>query len=225
MYDCRREALDHSNGEGERYFLQQDGEDLNYAQFIDALIADDSFREFLSKLLAESPYRALRWECRPVTAASVTQPFEFVVLNAPDLDRPADRTTFADLFERTDQSRIWRFAVVVDSDGLSGNNYVPPLTELNDPVKGTDSFYSLVYLPGDGWSFHLYLADGSEAMTAARVVLDGNALVFVIPNSEVPGPGAGFRVTTFTHKGDFGVGGDWSGDFHPKPPELEAIPD
>lgn len=109
MYDCRREALDHSDGEGERYFLQQDGEDLNYAQFIDALIADDSFREFLSKLLAESPYRALRWECRPVTAASVTQPFEFVVLNAPDLDRPADRTTFADLFERMPPSGVGRF--------------------------------------------------------------------------------------------------------------------
>jgi len=132
---------------------------------------------------------------------------------------------FNGLFDNTDLSRIWRFAVVVDSDGLSANNYVPPLTDLNSPVKGTDSWYSLVYLPGDGWSFHLYLADGSEAITSARVVLSGNALVFVIPRSEVPGPGAGFRITTFTHTGDFGIGGDWSGDVHPKPSALAAIPD
>jgi hypothetical protein len=133
--------------------------------------------------------------------------------------------SFNGVFALTDTSRIWRFAVVADSDGQSDNNYVPPLAELNDPVKGTDSWYSLVHLPGNGWSFHLYLADGSEVATSARVVLDGNALVFVIPKSEVNGPGAGFRITTFTHKGDFGANGDWSGDFHPKPPVLAPIPD
>lgn len=132
---------------------------------------------------------------------------------------------FNGLFDLTDTSRIWRFAVVVDSDGQSGNNYVPPLAELNDPVKGTDKWYSLVFAPGSGWSFHLFLPGGGEAMTAARVVLDGNALVFIIPRSEVSGPGAGFRIATFTHTGDFGVAGDWSGDHHPKPPVLAPIPD
>jgi len=109
VYDCRREALEDSRREGERLRLTHDGEHLDYMQFIEALITNSSFREFFSTLLSAFPYRAIRWECRPVTASSATDPFEFVVLNAADLDRAADRTPFADLFERMPPHGVGEF--------------------------------------------------------------------------------------------------------------------
>ncbi len=109
MYDSHREALDNSYCEGERMRLTHDGEHLDYVQFINALIADSAFREFFSTLLGALPYRAIRWECCPVTARSATDPFEFVVLNATDLDRAADHTPFADLFSRMPPNGVGEF--------------------------------------------------------------------------------------------------------------------
>ena len=112
--------------------------------------------------------------------------------------------------------------MAIDSDGESANNFVRTAQNANDPAAGTDRWYILDFVPGSGWS--LKLLNGSEVTptelpSAARVIQDRDALLFVIPKSEIPGPGAGFRVIAFTHTGDFGIGGsqDWSGDHHPLP--------
>ena len=129
-------------------------------------------------------------------------------------------------FGQIDSSRHWRFAVAVDSDGQAGNNFVPDAQFANDPLQGTDRWYLLDYVPGEGWSVRLIDATGTEQGSALRVIQLANALVFVIPKSEIPGPGAGYRVVSFTHTGDGGMGAnhDWSGDHHPTP-DLAALAD
>jgi len=129
-------------------------------------------------------------------------------------------------FNLIDSSRYWRFAVVADSDGQAANNLVPAGQFPNDPFRGTDRWYILDYVPGNGWDVRLIDATGTELASAVRVIQVADALLFVIPKSEIPGPGAGYRVVSFTHTGDEGQGADhdWSGDHHPAS-DLSSLPD
>jgi hypothetical protein len=59
---------------------------------------DASFRSFFISLLAGASFRAYRWETPPVTTANAVRAFEFVLIDAPGLDRPPDAQAFAAQF-------------------------------------------------------------------------------------------------------------------------------
>lgn len=72
------------------------------ALYLDALRGwreDAAFRSFFNSLLADTPFTAFRWETPPVTSATLTRPFEFVVLDSPDLARRPDREAFAEHYD------------------------------------------------------------------------------------------------------------------------------
>src|SRR5262249_55914637 len=54
-----------------------------------------------TSLLAAAPYAAFRWETPPVTAASVSQPFEFVLLDRPGLAQRPEPKAFAEHYARS----------------------------------------------------------------------------------------------------------------------------
>jgi hypothetical protein len=56
---------------------------------------DAGFRSLFNALLADAPFGAFRWETPAVTAATVTRPFEFVLLDSPGLARRPDPESFA----------------------------------------------------------------------------------------------------------------------------------
>lgn len=69
--------------------------------FADALRlwqTDESWRSFFIALLAESPFSAFRWETPPITAATVSRAFEFVLLDSPGLAARPDADAFAEHF-------------------------------------------------------------------------------------------------------------------------------
>jgi hypothetical protein len=68
------------------------------ADVLRAWQSDASFRTLFNSLLAEVPYTAFRWETPPVTSASVSQPFEFVLLDSADLVRRPDPEAFVEHF-------------------------------------------------------------------------------------------------------------------------------
>jgi hypothetical protein len=68
---------------------------LSYAAFIELLTDDADFRASFSEALAEAPYAAYKWETPPVTAATLEQAFECVLLDSPELDTAPDPTPFA----------------------------------------------------------------------------------------------------------------------------------
>jgi hypothetical protein len=73
----------------------------NRASFDQVAIAwrnDPGLQQFFSDLLAGSPFQAFRWETPALTAATISRPFECVLLNSPELLVPADDQAFAEHF-------------------------------------------------------------------------------------------------------------------------------
>jgi Family of unknown function (DUF6940) len=83
---------------------------LSYADVLDLLVANKSFRNYFMQILADVPYPAFRWETPPITSNTLHQPFEFAILDGPDLDRVADRETFAELFATMETGGVGEFS-------------------------------------------------------------------------------------------------------------------
>jgi hypothetical protein len=98
MWTTRSEQL--SDGHGQKYAVDLDSRPATIADVLAAWQRDAGFRSLFTSLLANAPYTAFRWETPPVTAASVSQPFEFVLLDSPDLARRPDPDAFAEHFGR-----------------------------------------------------------------------------------------------------------------------------
>lgn len=79
------------------YAPWRDGAPLSYADAL-ALLADDAaFRTFLNDLLADAPFDAFRWETAPLTRETLAAPFEFALIDAPELGgRTPDAQAFAE---------------------------------------------------------------------------------------------------------------------------------
>ena len=97
----------------QRYrFLNADSTPLSFRQAVD-LWADEQqgemFRLFTSLAIASSTYQALRWETPSVNAATADREFEFVLIDAPSLQRKENPRPFADPFKKqikTDPSQV-----------------------------------------------------------------------------------------------------------------------
>lgn len=85
---------------GLRLGLEEDGEPVAFAEALRLLREDRSFAARLGGALADAPFLAFRWETPPVTAATAERPFEFVLLDSPDLEGPADPGAFSEQFTR-----------------------------------------------------------------------------------------------------------------------------
>merc|ERR1712224_588273 len=59
---------------------------LSWADVLQELSGEGpSLRSLLSQALQEMPFEAFFWECPPLSLATKTRPFEFVVVDAPHL--------------------------------------------------------------------------------------------------------------------------------------------
>lgn len=81
-----------------RYRLVRKGAPLRYADVVEGWKSDAAFRRDFNALLAGAPLDVFRWETPAVMAATVTAPFECVLVRSPEIDVPPDGSPFADLF-------------------------------------------------------------------------------------------------------------------------------
>lgn len=79
-----------------QYRLVREDRPATFTEVIDGWCTDRDFCEWFAAVLAGSAFSAFRWETPGVTKATVDRPFEFVLLDAPALDRPVDRSAFAE---------------------------------------------------------------------------------------------------------------------------------
>ena len=86
------------SGRGTRYLISESSNPLNFLRAIELLATDAGFRGFMTHLLAETGYRAFRWETPPLDRTRTTRPFEFVLIDDPGLERNADSAVFASYF-------------------------------------------------------------------------------------------------------------------------------
>ena len=84
-------------------FLYSDGTPVSFRQAVD-LWADEAegamFRLFTSLTLASSNFQAFRWETPSVTSTTDGRDFEFVLIDAPGLQRKENSAPFSEPFEQ-----------------------------------------------------------------------------------------------------------------------------
>lgn len=90
--------------------LDRAGRPASVADVLAAWRDDSAFCSFFDDLLAAAPFTAFRWETPAVTAADLDRPFESVLLDDPDLDRPADPAAFAEHFSADPSPAVVAFA-------------------------------------------------------------------------------------------------------------------
>lgn len=83
-----------------RLTLRHGSESLSFADVITGLQCDGAFRSWFNGVLASATFSAFRWETCPVTLATASARFEFVLIDSPRLDRPPDPEAFREQFER-----------------------------------------------------------------------------------------------------------------------------
>jgi len=96
MWTSRTTRL--SNGRVIKLAIDIGSSPMSYADVIHLWQNDAGFRAFFINLLVDSPFSAFRWETPPITTATAYQPFEFVLLDSPDLASDPDPIAFAEHF-------------------------------------------------------------------------------------------------------------------------------
>jgi hypothetical protein len=96
MWTARSDELPEDRGL--RFAVDLDARPTTFAEVVRGWQEDADFRTLFNALLADAPFTAFRWETPAVTAATLTRPFEFVLLDSPDLARRPDPEAFAEHF-------------------------------------------------------------------------------------------------------------------------------
>jgi hypothetical protein len=96
MWTSRSEQR--TDGRVLRVAIDLDAAPVSYAEVLRRWQQDVDFRSFFTALLAEAPFAAFRWETPPITTATASRPFEFVLVDSPGLGRNPDAGAFADHF-------------------------------------------------------------------------------------------------------------------------------
>jgi len=94
MWSARTEKLSH----GFIFRVDHEHRPIAFADVLRRWQDDPVFREFFIALLADAPYSAFRWETPPVTSGTSDRPFEFAVLDSPELETEPDLDAFAEHF-------------------------------------------------------------------------------------------------------------------------------
>lgn len=110
MWDAQIQTLD--AGRILKIRITRNAERVLYSSIVQAWQDNEEFRAFFISLIANAPFPAFYWETPPVTAATIDQEFEFVLVDSPQLrDVRADPHAFARYFESSgvddDVVRFW----------------------------------------------------------------------------------------------------------------------
>ena len=126
MWSVRREEFPN----GLRVTVEYAARPVSFADVIAHWQTDAAFRAWFNTLLTDAPFAAFRWETPAVTAATVSRPFEFVLLDAPGLARRPEPEAFAEHFRHAT-------ATVIDCANLSGDAVlVVPCPVADDSAYG-----------------------------------------------------------------------------------------
>ena len=94
MWSTRNEQLAH----GTVVSVDFEKRPVKFSEVLRRWQDDPVFRAFFIALLADAPFPTFRWETPPITTASAVRPFEFVLLDSPELASQPDPDAFAEHF-------------------------------------------------------------------------------------------------------------------------------
>lgn len=96
--DIWRVSLSDCEDGGRRLTFNREGQPVRWRHIIEAWKAGDERADRFGESLLSVPWHAFRWETPPVTVEGLDDAFECVLLDAPELIRPADPSDFAGHF-------------------------------------------------------------------------------------------------------------------------------
>lgn len=111
-----------------RYTFHFNGKALSFGQVLQWWQAGAEFSSYFSRVLAEAPFDAFRWETPGISRESLEQGFEFVLLDASHfLKRKTDFQTYARYFSQADREQNVAFK------NLSGDaTLVTPVPQMQE---------------------------------------------------------------------------------------------
>jgi hypothetical protein len=107
MWAFRSEKL--PGGRGLHVAVDLDSEPAPFAEVVRGWQGDAAFRALYSALLADAPFAAFRWETPPITSATLSRPFELVLLDSPGLAQRPDSEAFAEHFDSASEAGVVTF--------------------------------------------------------------------------------------------------------------------
>jgi hypothetical protein len=107
MYFSRSQML--SSDRIIHFVIEGDSAPVSYADAIRLCQSDSDFSTFFIDLLRQSPFPAFRWETPPVTMATADRPFEFLLLDAPEVSLAPDPAQLAAYFDFTAPGEVVEF--------------------------------------------------------------------------------------------------------------------
>ena len=106
-WHARTEPLNQARGR--RVVLEREGAPVPRGRVLALWQKDPVFRAFFMDVLAAMPLDAFRWETPPVTRHNLDRPFEFVLLDAPELARAPDPSDFEQHFGNAASGEVVAF--------------------------------------------------------------------------------------------------------------------
>lgn len=107
MWTLRTDQL--GNGRVIRVTLDSESATVSYGEVLQRWQDDVDFRTLFSRTLADAPFAAFRWETPAITTATASRPFEFVLVDSPELRNRADPRAFAEHFSDGDEAGVVEF--------------------------------------------------------------------------------------------------------------------
>lgn len=92
-----------------RFRVRSDGRQLTWNEVLALWQESVAFRAAFVNVLAAAPFEAFRWETPGITARDLTAPFEFVLIETPELLTAADPTPFEEHFQRAGGASVVTF--------------------------------------------------------------------------------------------------------------------
>jgi hypothetical protein len=108
VWTSRSEKLPEARGL--RFFIDLEAKPAAFADVLRGWQGDAAFRSIFNDLLAQAPFSAFHWETPPIPSATVTRPFEFVLLDSPELARRPNPEACAEHFNRSPEASVVEFS-------------------------------------------------------------------------------------------------------------------
>ena len=102
--------LDENAPDFQRFTILQQEAALSFAAAIGLWERSAEFREFFIEQLRQSPFQSYRWETPPLSDATADRPFEYVLFQSPELERPAHSQAFQAQFAAEPAADVVTFA-------------------------------------------------------------------------------------------------------------------
>ena len=102
MWTARTEPI--TGSRGRRFVIGRDSRTATVDEVIRGWATDADFRSLFNSVLADAVCTAFRWETPAISTATLSHPFEFVLLDSPGLARRPEPDAFAEHF--TDASVV-----------------------------------------------------------------------------------------------------------------------